>query len=448
MSCAESNQPTPTLSDDVGTFERLFNGIAYRKITISITGENWELMNQNMLDHQAQYGNLKTDEYVLAHMTYEDEEGLLNIENIGLRPRGNLSLVPLMDEENNINMNHFKISFREEFDGQHPENDGRRGFDLKELNMKWNRTFDDTYYTEPFALGMMNHYSVYAPHTTHFILSLVIDDVETIMGLYIGIEPIDDEFIERRFSKEENDGDLYKCLWQQFGPATLEPITNMAAIGIRDIATNYMPTYDLKTNKDSSDHLELLSFIDNINTLDDLSFNTYLNLHFDIDMFLTYLAINAFIGNPDDYRAMGNNYYMYQNSDTGIWMMLPYDFDHGLGQGWFESGAYPNYTIGVDIFEWFELNDYISGLVYQEPLVDKLLSQTGYKYAYASIISNILNDDYFTFEYFYEQYSQLKDAFQGTFDYALDAQDFGLRDVENYIQSKRADILAQLNDFN
>ena len=441
----DTNNPPIIDNYDVGTFERLFDVVQYRKITVEMTNENWQLMDDNMHDHYDQFGNYRTDEYVLAQMTYEDESGSLSIENIGIRPRGNLSLTSLMNGDGDLNMNHFKIKFNEDFNGAYPNNDGRRGFDLKELNMKWNRNFDETYLTEPYAYAMMNQFGVAAPMTTHFVFSLKIGDVETVMGLYIGFEPIDDEFIERRFSKEANDGDLYKCLWQQYGSATLEPIVNQAAIGIRNVSQNYFPAYDLKTNKDTSDHSELLSFIDHINNLYGAEFNTYIEAHFEVDMFLRYLAVNAFIGNPDDYRAMGNNYYLYQNSETGKWMMIPYDFDHGLGQGWFESNAYPNYTIGVDIYDWFDLNDYLTGWTSSEVLVDKLLDQAIYRNQYALIIQEIYNDSFFTTTTFNDLFVALRDAFQGTFDNALDNQGFGLRDVFTYINQKRADILSQIS---
>lgn len=429
---------------EMGTFDRLFDVVKYRKITIEISSEAWYEMDENMQYHNDQFGNLKTDEYVVANMIYEDDEGVLDINHIGIRPRGNLSLTTLMDQDDNINMNHFKIKFNEDFDGDYPDNDGRRGFDLKELNVKWNRNYDDTYLTEPYAFRMMNAFGVYAPMTTHFVFSLKIDDVETVMGLYIGFEPIDDEFIERRYDKNANDGDLYKCLWQAYGPATLEPIVNMAAIGIRNVSSNYFPAYDLKTNKDTSNHEGLLSFIDQINALSGSAFNAYIEANFEVDMFLRLLAVNAFFGNPDDYRAMGNNYYLYQNSDTGKWSMIPYDFDHGLGQGWFESQVYPNYTIGVDIYAWFDLNDHLTGHESSEVLVDKLFTQSIYREQYKAIVQDILNDDFFTIGYFNDMYQTLRTAFEGTYDDALDTQAFGLRHVFSYIFAKRDDISSQI----
>lgn len=443
--CQQNTDEPIETNADVGSFERLFDTITYRKITIHITQDNWDTLQDNMRHQYDQYGNLKTDEYVVADVTYEDNQGTLNIPNVGLRPRGNLSLTTLMNEDDDINMNHFKIKFNEDFDGTYPNNDGRRGFDLKELNMKWNRNYDETYLTEPYAFMMMNHFGVYAPYSTHFVLSLNIEGIETMMGLYIGFEPIDDEFIERRFSKNENDGDLYKCLWQQYEPASLEPITNMASIGIRDVSRNYFPTYDLKTNKTSSNHSALLSFIDDINTLEQPAFNTYIEQYFDVDMFLRLLAVNVFIGNPDDYRAMGNNYYLYQNSETQKWMMIPYDFDHGLGQGWFESQVYPNYSIGVDIYEWFDLDSYLMGQEVKEPLVDKLLEQDIYKDRYLAFIEEILNDTFFTTDYFNQIYEALREAFEGTYDEAIDHQGFGLRDVFGYMNAKREDITNQLS---
>jgi spore coat protein CotH len=452
-SCDELNYefvPNPVDPNDeeptevLGTFERLFDDIVYRKISIHITEENWLELNQDLLDHQSEFGNLKTDEYVLADMVYEDEQGVIEIDHIGFRTRGNLSLQRLIDDDGNINMNSFKINFREQFEGLHPENSGRRGFELKELDLKWNRNYDETYITEAYALDMFNHFGVYAAQTSHVLLSIIIDDEETLMGLYTAFEPIDDEFIERRLTKTESDGDLYKSLWQQYGPATLEPITNPDAIGIRDVTTNYMPAYDLKTNKDTSTHSALLDFIDKLNNLSDTELETYLNQYFEVEMFLRLLAVNVFIGNPDDYRAMGNNYFLYQNSENLRWSMIPYDFDHGLGQGWWQQDVYPNYSIGVDIYEWFDLNDALTGTDYKHPLVDRILANSTYKALYDQILNDILNDIYFTTNYFISKHNDVKAAFEGRFDDALHHQSFGLRNVESYMNDKRNDVYQQL----
>lgn len=435
------------ISYDVGTYERLFDDVMFRKITIEITRDNWELMNDYMFDQYQKYGILKTNQYVVAQMIYEDEIGQLEIENIGIRPRGNTSLTTLMDEEGNINMNHFKLSFKEDFDGTYPNNDGRRGFELKELNLKWNVNQDETHMTEAYGFDFMNQYGVYAPQTSHVVLVLNIDGVETVMGLYTAFEPIDDEFIERRLDKKENDGNLYKCLWQQNGPATLEKTMDMRAFGIKDVLNNYFPSYDLKTNKDESNHEPFRTFINHINDYHDELFVLYIDENFDVEMFLKLLAVNVFFGNPDDYRAMGNNYYMYQNSKTGKWMMIPYDFDHGLGQGWMETGVYQNYTIGVDIIDWVDINDYLTGDTSNEILVDKILSQEKYLRQYITYIEEILNDSYFTETHFLATYEALRQAFDGTYNQAIDNQSFGLRGVIQYINDKRDDVENQLISF-
>ncbi|QWB96554.1 CotH kinase family protein [Mycoplasmatota bacterium] len=430
---------------EISTFDRLFDDIKYRKITISVEQDEWLKLDEALREHEMNFGNIKTDEYILADMIYEDEDGEVQIDHIGLRTRGNLSVTYLLDDNGDINMNNFKINFREDFDGLYPENDGRRGFDLKELDMKWNRNYDETYLTESYALNMMNHFDVYAAETTHFILSFVIDGEETVMGLYTGFEPIDDEFFETRLSKSEQDGDLYKSLWQQNGPATLETIYDSRAIGIRDVSSNYLPSYALKTNKDTADISDFTDFIDHINTLEGDAFEAYIETHFDVTSFLRLLAVNVFIGNPDDYRAMGNNYYMYQYAHNDMWTMIPYDFDHGLGQGWWEQNVYPNYTIGVDVYTWFNLNNAITDQTYTHPLSDKILANETYKDIYTTYLNDILEDEYFTETYFMEEFNALKEAFENTFDDALDHQEFGLRNVISYINEKRADVDQQIN---
>ncbi len=55
-------------------------------------------------------------------------------------------------------------------------------------------------------------------------LTLTIGGIPVNFGLYLGLEEIDKPFLRRRLGSLDNDGDLYKCLWLNEGPATLEPV--------------------------------------------------------------------------------------------------------------------------------------------------------------------------------------------------------------------------------
>ncbi len=291
-------------------FDRLFNDNIFKEIIIKISADEWNRFLSIQHANKNTYNNVSLDEYVKADFHYIDNDGELIIENIGFRNRGNTSIDFIEDGSGNLKLAHWKINFRYQFNGEHPENQGRRGFELKEIDMKYNRNNHSSYMIEEYSMEMFKHYGVLAQATSHALISVEIEGIRHQYGIYTLFEPVDDEFIERRFNNVSEDGDLYKSLWQGYGPATLQTLTNQAAIG--ESTLSYHPAYDLKTNKDVlvNKHAALKSFILNINEKTGESFKTYIEANFNVDMFLRYLAVNVFLGNPDDYRAMGNNCYL------------------------------------------------------------------------------------------------------------------------------------------
>ncbi|MFP4177273.1 MAG: CotH kinase family protein, partial [Acholeplasmataceae bacterium] len=350
---------------------------------------------------------------------------------------------------------HFKISFDRTFDyfpGTEPyeELDDRRVFELEEIDLKYNRNMDPTYLNEKFSLDLFNAFGVYAQKTTLVDLSIEIGDRVTHYGLYTAFEPIDEHFIERRFEKEETGGNLYKCLWQQYGPATLEDDYPDRAIGIKDVDRNYRPAYDLKTNKRIADHRPLETFISRLNELDDAAFRDYIASNFAVDQLLRLLAVGVVLGNPDDYRAMANNYYLYQERTSKRWTMIPYDYDHGLGQGWDGAPVFSDHTIGADIYAWGKLPNALENKAEADvhPLTDRILSIPEYQDRYEDYLTTLIeSDDLFDFTSFVELYRSQKEIYDAHLTTAMLDLRFGLRDIESYIADKRADLFDQLDFY-
>ncbi|HKL47029.1 MAG TPA: CotH kinase family protein, partial [Candidatus Izemoplasmatales bacterium] len=374
-------------------------------------------------------------------------EGSLFIGNIGFRTRGNTSRVRIQDNEGNLNMSNFKISFHETFNEDDLLiNNSRTVFEVEELDMKWNRNEDPTYLTEKFSLDLMKDFGVYAAHTSLANVYVEINDVRYYYGVYTVFEPIDKLFIEKRFNEAEAEGDLYKSLWQNFGPASLRDNYPFSAIGIKDAEMNYRPTYDLKTNKDALNRDLLGDFIKNINDLDGQAFDDYITGNFDVDRFLRYLAVGVLLGNPDDYRAMANNYYLYHDPVNNQWTIIPYDYDHGMGQGWTGEPVFDNWTIDADIYEWGNLNAHFQGQSYANPLSDKILAIDRYQRTYEGYLAELIDpdNDYFDVEVFLSMYQNHQSLYNETLETAMMSLPFGLRNVEWYISEKVASIKEQL----
>ncbi|MDX9691917.1 MAG: CotH kinase family protein [Acholeplasmataceae bacterium] len=440
--------PEEVLPINIESFDRLFNDDVAKSLTIHITSNEWNTLDQTMIDYHKQFGSYKTDEYARAKLVYEDNQGVIEIDDIGFRTRGNLSRVRIQDDQGNLNLSHFKISFKEDFnDVELKSNKKRTVFNLEEMDMKYNRNWDSTYITEKFSLDLFRNFGVYAQYTTLAKVYIQIDDAKHFYGLYTLFEPIDQLFLERRMPIEQTEGDLYKSLWQNFGPAPLQDDYQAGMMGIKDESINYRPSYDLKTNKKTSAHENLITFIDNINNYHGITFKNYIKDHFDVDRLLRLLAVGVLLGNPDDYRAMGNNYYLYHNPVLDQWTMIPYDYDHGLGQGWDGSPIFSDYTIGADIYDWGNLNAHMLNREdYPHPLTDKVLLDREYQILYETYLGELIDpeNEYFSFETFYDAYDKQKQFYKDDVSLGMMNQGFGRRNTEWYFNSKVADIEAQL----
>ena len=447
-----NNAATPYENDDqiipidfvynIESYDRLFNDDIEKSITIVISQEEWDHLDEVMLDYYDNFGSYRSGVYAKAQMIYQDELGSIDIENIGFRTRGGaFSRNPIQDDEGNLNPSHFKLSFHEVFDDLTSLNNGRTVFQMEELDMKWNRNEDSTYLSEKFALDLMADFGVYAAKSTLVKLYLKIGDTTTFYGVYTVFEPIDQLFLERRMTDIHAEGDLYKSLWQSYGAATLWDSYPYDAIGQKDASINYRPTYDIKTNKSSYDREALEGFIESVSQLNGEAFKTYIEAHFDVDRFIRYLAVNALIGNPDDYRSMGNNYYLYFDSFDEKWTIIPYDFDHGLGQGW---NPYEDYSVSLDIYEWETLNG-----VKRPPLSDKILKIKEYQLLYESYLKELMDEKnaYFSFDAFQELFNQQKALYAKDLDSALIPVIFDLRNVETYMQDKIEEISRQISFY-
>jgi spore coat protein H len=440
----QPNPPVPTGIDTIDApFERFFNDAQSKSITIRVTKSEWQKLDDYMVEYHERFGNYRDDRYVIADAVYQDEEGSIEIPYIGLRTRGNLSRMRIVDEDGNPQLSHFKISFDQTFDLTpfSPEYDqirSRRVFGMEEIDLKYNRNNDETFITEKYAHDMFRAYGVLAQQTTLVKLYMEIDGVTYFYGLYTAFEPIDRHFLRRRFDDDHAEGNLYKNLWQQFGPATLKNDFHPNAIGIRNVQTNYRPAYDLKTNKSIANHDELIDFIANINNLSGEAFRMYIQTHFDVDRFLRLLAVGALNGNPDDYRAMANNYYLYHDPVGDVWHMIPYDYDHGMGQGWDGLG---NYSLDLDLIDWRNLTGQ------SHPLVEKILEIPAYRNQYIAYILELTEPNgIFTPNRFIHLFIQQMSLYDHELNEALQPLRFGLRNIEWYYQMKHEQVDQQLRN--
>jgi spore coat protein H len=82
----------------------------------------------------------------------------------------------------------------------------------------------------------------------------------------------------------------------------------------------------------------IMEFCQLISQTDVARFRARVGDYLDVDEFLRFLAINAFIQNGDSYLRGGHNYYFYLDAADDKFRFIPWDQDLSMGSGNFSAG--------------------------------------------------------------------------------------------------------------
>ncbi len=282
-------------------------------IQVTITRNNLILLEQYGLS-----GDERTEIYLPASIAISVDNGTsindYTFAQVGIRMKGNTSKTEFIDDAGNIYDNiHYKVSFDEFVIDQ-------RFLDMAKLDLKWNRNVDHTQIRQAYAYKMFAAYMEMTPEATLTTLGITqtgtFGSVHTHLGVYTAVEAIDKRLVKRNYTTLDGEGNLYKVTYNNKGPADFRmsgavlksgstySALNNGKIGIEDMAVNYRPSYDLKTNKLAPNFTDMATLIGRINSSTNYSsttMKTVLDTAIDIDQFLRLEAVAYFMGNPDVY---------------------------------------------------------------------------------------------------------------------------------------------------
>ena len=125
-------------------------------------------------------------------------------------------------------------------------------------------------------------------------VKMKIDNKTENLGLYLGVEPIDKDFIDRNFVKDCETGDLYKLGWSNQGATFTSTDSKLfgveTQIKTKDGYKQELYPYDLKTNKTTSNHGAIKNFINKIKSANtQLCHETFKEITY-YDSFIKYLG--------------------------------------------------------------------------------------------------------------------------------------------------------------
>jgi len=494
--CAEGQVRPQTDADTIKYsrlgYEELFTVGTLHDIEIVISTEEWHGMIQDMVDYAQDNTTTlpMTGNYRSATFVYRGPAGDATIEGVGFRTKGHVNrpypqdpkVLALPDLHSLIDLHraHFKIKFNKVFDQEEgtPEwedRNQRRFAKLRELELRMNSSnipangqWNTSQIQELYSYELLRRAGVNAPRVGSARLWITIGEEKHYFGVYTLIEPVDKSFLTKRYGSGANDGNLYKCLWGNSGPANLGPIddpdnfehplaNNRRIVGVKDWQNGYRPTYDLKTNTEQPDHAVLLDFISNLNALSGEALKTYLDANFEVDRFLRYLAMNVLIGKWDDYWSIGNNYYLYFNNDGKI-EHYPVDYDMA-----YEGGNLLFDTTSIGIYEWGNrdhelleiifpqmpletIDDYAADFDY--PLVEKLWEIDEYRQMYEHYLAEFMKPEtkLFTFSEYERTFNRLYALYSPHLDNEMDEGEemFISNAIRMYFRTRTLSIAEEL----
>ena len=320
-------------------YQQLFDPKSKIEISLDMPREELQKLQKDY-DHYREIGS-KSPIYRKAavNISITTSQGtiLYQIPEVGVRMKGNTSRTDFYNDHDGIYNNiHLRLDFQETFEDEAYYGAERTLWEseellqarkdrtfatLEKLELRWNKCYDATYLREAYAYEIYRSEGVLAPHCNLSTFTWNGDR----MGVYLLVEPVDKVFIEKYVAPEDQGGDLYKCGWTH-RPANF---TSQKSIGIENEDNGEFYTYDLKTNKKTSQHEALKKLLTGLNN-GAVTKESFAQL-VDVDYFLSYAAASYFLGNPDDLRNNYNNCYIYFLKSSDKVIVIPYDYDRCLG---------------------------------------------------------------------------------------------------------------------
>ena len=281
-------------------WEKVYRGNHVLQIDFTVSRENWDKLTTSSRSQRRD----QESEYLPATMVIDGEK----LEDVGFRFKGNSSL----RFAGNSPRKPLKVDTNRFVDGQ--EIGG-----CSKLNLS-NVFKDPTYLREKLGYEVFQAAGLPTPGVGWARVTLSVEGLyeEVSLGLYVLVEQVNDDLLERQLGKDSKDSLLMKpemFTWQYLGedPEAYE-------------------AYEIKEGRTQEELIarfaELLKLMDQA---DDEQFASRVGKLLDLDNFAAYLAANALLVNLDSIAAMPHNYYLLVDEADGRLKILPWDLNECFG---------------------------------------------------------------------------------------------------------------------
>lgn len=277
-------------------------------------------------------------------------------EDVGIRYKGNSS----------SSVRGLKKPYKFKFDKYKKQ----RFHGFKKLNFS-NGFKDPSLLREKLAYDLFQKAGVPASQTTFAKLYLTVPGEydDEYIGLYTIVEQVDKVFLKDRF------GDTEGALFKVDGMLDLD----YRGENPKRYERNYIP----KLSKKQQNYSALISFIKMLKNTPDEEFPARIEEAFNVESFLSWLAVNTLLSNLDSYAGSGHNFYIYFRSDTGICEFIPWDLNEAFGN--FQMGAKGEDMLNLSIYE-----------PYAEPkiLIERIINVPKFRKKYIEKIKSLMDGEF------------------------------------------------------
>ena len=238
--------------------------------------------------------------------------------HVGVRYKGNSSLTS--GWRSGTDKLPLKLDF-DEFEDDHPEIEDQRFYGFKQLSLA-NGFSDPSFLRDAATSTILAEAGLPAAETAFYEVILDYGEGPVTLGLYTLIEVVDDTVVGRFFGSD--DGNIYEA-------------EGSAASFAASTEGQVEDSFQKENNKGKADWSDIESLFevlhDDQRITDPAAWRASLESVFDVDAFLEWLAISAAIEHWDAYGAMGHNYYLYHDPDSGQLTWISWDHNMAMSTG-------------------------------------------------------------------------------------------------------------------
>jgi spore coat protein CotH len=261
-------------------------------------------------------------------------------------------------------------------------------------------------------------------------------------GLYLEYEDPDNKtWLRDKFA--DDTGDLYKAAFD----LPNEPVYFGTTEYLGDSDANYLLHYNKKLNNNGAaeqDYALLRAFLLGLNSTPEAQYQAWLETHFDVEKFISYLVVGNFMSNWDSLPQRPKNYWLYEVRKAGRWVFIPWDMD-----ATFQSDVGYLNPMGTDasIFAQFDGFEDYPGRHEEEgterPLVRLTMSHEAFRQAYVARYREAL-ETFLDEEYLLSRIDRLT-ALVDTHAPAWASQVHDTNnDIKNFVSVRYANVSAEL----